>query len=156
MKKTVSVILTVLLLLGTFGFALTAAAAGNVIARGNCGGEGDGKNLAWTLYTDGTLTIVGEGAMADYTPYYNYGSDAPPWRTYESKLKKVILEEGVSCIGNYAFYSCGLMESIALPAGLTRIGEQAFHECSSLTEVTIPYGVTSIERHTFSYCTSLV
>ena len=68
MKKTVSILLTILLVLGTVAFALTANAEGEptIVDQGYCGADGDGTNLTWVLTDDGTLTISGEGKMKTF------------------------------------------------------------------------------------------
>ena len=70
---------------------------------GYCGGEGDGTNLTWKLTTDGVLTISGAGAMKNFAMY---ASDSP-WDSYTDYISIIILEEGVTSIGDYAFSYCG-------------------------------------------------
>ena len=107
----------------------------------------EGDNLTWTLYDNGTLTISGSGAMQDYA----YNSPA----FYNSNIKKVVIEEGVTSIGNNAFPNCTGLESIEIPSGVTSIGDFAFSRCSRLTSITIPSSVTSIEASAFEDCRSL-
>ena len=130
-------------------------------------------NLTWTLDADGTLNISGMGAMKDY----GYDSNRNP--VYKnSNVKKVVIEDGVTSIGesaffycssltsitipdsvtsigDYAFFNCSSLTSITIPDSVTSIGESAFYGCSSLTSITIPDSVTSIGNSAFSYCTSL-
>ena len=108
-----------------------------------------GENVNWTLTNDGVLTISGTGAMADYY------SNSAPWRSFRSQIKTVIMENGVTSIGNNAFYDCTSLTSVTIPSSVTSIGEYAFYNCSSLTSVTIPNGVTSIGYRAFDNCTSL-
>ena len=110
--------------------------------------ESDG--LTWTLYEDGTLTISGTGTMKDYN-----SSDNPSPVCNNSKVKKIVIEEGVTSIGNSAFAYCRGLISITIPDSVTSIGEDAFSYCTSLTSITIPNSVTSIGSHAFYYCTSL-
>ena len=107
-------------------------------------------NLTWKLYEDGTLTISGTGAMKDYNDIDNL---SPAY--CNSKVKKVVIEDGVTSIGDSAFESCNTLISITIPDGVTSIGEYAFCNCTSLTSITIPDGVTSIEEHAFYGCNSL-
>ena len=116
-----------------------------VLGSGTCG-----ENLTWELTDDGTLTISGTGAMDDYTRY-RYA----PWYAYRSQIDSVMIGEGVTSIGAYAFCSYTGLTSVIIPAGVTSIGEEAFRGCSSLTSVIIPEGVTSIEDYAFSSCASL-
>ena len=100
-----------------------------VIDSGTCG-----ENLTWTLDKNGDLTISGAGAMYDYS--YSYGNSAP-WcsQGYESKVKRAIINEGVTSIGGYAFYGCSGLTSITIPSGVTSIGYGAFGCCSGLTSI---------------------
>ena len=70
-------------------------------------------------------------------------------------LISVILTEGVTSIGYYAFRGCSSLTSITLPESVTSIGGWAFENCSSLTSINIPEGVTSIGGYAFSSCSSL-
>ena len=107
-------------------------------------------NLTWTLTADGTLTISGEGAMKDYN------SDDNPSPVYNnSNVKKVVIEDGVTSIGNSAFNECISLTSITIPDSVTSIGTYAFYDCSSLTSITIPDSVTSIVESAFEDCTNL-
>ena len=102
-----------------------------------------GDNVTWTLDSDGTLTISGKGAISDYTD-----GDTP--FANNEQIKKVIIEEGITHIGNYVFSSCHNIQSIELPGSLTGIGEYVFENCTSLTSINIPDSVTSIGQYAFS------
>ena len=104
--------------------------------------------LSWALMDDGTLTIKGEGSML------NFFNDAP-WRDYWDKIKTIIISEGVTSIGERAFYSCMKLTSIIIPEGVTSIGENAFNGCQDLPSITIPESVTSIGDYAFYYCQKL-
>ena len=123
-----------------------------VIASGYCGKITDrypqGENLTWKLTTDGTLTISGTGEMADW------GFRESPW--YEDgRIKRIVIENGVTSLGNWAFCACSHMTSVTIPDSVTSIGWAAFYECTSLTSVEIPGSVTSIGDEAFLECTSL-
>ena len=107
-------------------------------------------NLTWKLYDDGTLTISGTGAMKDYNADDNL---SPAYNN--SKVKKVVIEDGVTSIGERAFSNCSTLISITIPKSVTSIGKTAFYNCTSLTNITIPNSVTSIGNLAFSYCRSL-
>ena len=66
-----------------------------------------------------------------------------------------IIPEGVTSIGNSAFYFCETLTSITIPKSLKAIGSNTFSFCKNLTNITIPEGVTSIGSFAFSYCTNL-
>ena len=107
-------------------------------------------NLTWKLYEDGTLTISGTGAMKDYNADDNL---SPAYNN--SKVKKVVIEDGVTSIGAYAFYECSSLTSITIPNSVTNIGAAAFDSCGSLTSITIPGSVTSIGTVAFYNCSGL-
>ena len=70
-------------------------------------------------------------------------------------LTEYSIPDGVTSIGNHAFYYCSSLTNITIPNSITSIGNHAFYYCRALTRVTIPNSVTSIGIHTFSYCSSL-
>ena len=115
----------------------------NAEGSGTCG-----ANLKWHLNDDGVLTILGTGEMYDYKHI-----DNSPW--YFSDVTRIIIDDGVTTIGQYAFVECRKLTSITIPNSVTTIGKYAFYSCSSLTSVTIPNSVTKIENGVFSYCKSL-
>lgn len=108
-----------------------------------------GENLTWKL-EDGTLTISGSGAMTEW----EYYSDVP-WNNSRSDITTVIIGNGVSSVGGFAFYECENLTSVAIPNGVTEINESAFAFCRSLPDVTIPDSVTTIGEDVFSNCSSL-
>jgi len=118
---------------------------------GYCGGEGDGTNLTWELTEDGVLTISGEGAMEDWASAF-----AGTWYKQRSSIKTVVIEDSVTTIGNWAFYSCNNLTAVTIPASVTTIGYGAFSFCDALTTVTIPDSVTTIGVQAFECCTSLM
>ena len=114
--------------------------------------NGDGSVIAkWTL-KDRTLRISGTGETKDWK--YNSKED---WHNtqYTSLIENVIIENGITSIGSYAFYRCSSLESIEIPEGVASINEGAFSGCSSLESITIPSSVTSIVDGAFPGCSSL-
>lgn len=109
-----------------------------------------GTNVNWSLL-DGVLTISGTGAMN------NYLSNSIPWYAYRNMIRQVIVEEGVTTIGNGAFYQCVNIENLSLPEGLTSIGSSVMSTgpFSQLRELTIPSTVTSIGYNAFQACSVL-
>ncbi len=109
-----------------------------------------------TLDTDdGTLTVSGTGAMDDYD-YNEYGEVVPsPWYNYSDKITSVEIQNGITSIGNYAFYRCEELTSITIPNSVTSIGTDVFSDCTSLKSVTIPDGVKSIGEYAFFDCERL-
>ena len=118
---------------------------------GFCGTSGN--NCTWTITGDETsgytLTISGSGSIEDYT------STAAPWYSYREQITNVIIESGVTHIGDNAFFNFRMLTSVIIPEGITSIGEEAFRSCSALTEVTIPSSMTSIGETAFCDCGAL-
>ena len=112
-----------------------------------------GDNLYWYVDGNNTLTIYGTGAMYDYEWHENM-SDISPWRNLNTAPTSLILEEGITHIGNYAFYKCsGFNGSLTIPNSVTTIGEHAFYNCSGFTgALTIGNSVTTIGNYAFYNC----
>ena len=124
--------------------ALLMGLSAKAESSGTCG-----PNLKWHLTDDGVLTISGKGEMYDYSVPYN----SAPWRY--SGVKRIIIGNRVTTIGQTAFSGCSSLTSVTIPNSVTTIKEYAFCNCSSLTSVTIPNSVTTIDDGTFSDCSSL-
>lgn len=120
-------------------FVIKAVANKLINTTGDC---------TWILDAEGTLTISGNGAMG----YYNADNYAP-WKG--NKVKKVIIEDGVTNIGDWAFANCPNLSSVTIPDSVTSIGNFAFSNCSGLTSVKIPSSVTNIGTGIFSSCSKL-
>ena len=109
-----------------------------------------GDNLTWTFdEATGTLTIEGTG------PMWDRDVEDVPWFSYQSSIKCVIIRDGVTVIGDYAFFGCTTLTEVTIPDSVTDIGDYAFFECISLTKVTIPDSVTDIGYWAFCGCDSL-
>ena len=107
----------------------------------------------WWEYDDATrtLTVSGTGAMPDFNSF-----DDQPWKDVREKIKTVVIEAGVTSIGNKAFTGCEVLTSVTLPeSGLETIGEKAFMGCEKLPSITIPKSVTTIKEQAFLYCQAL-
>ncbi len=119
-----------------------------------CGGTYCGKTESDTVvyfYNESTktLTISGEGEMADFT------NKTMPWYSYRSGITTIVINKGVTSIGEYSFSYCSALESVTIPESVTSIGSCAFYYCTALPSVTIPGSVTSIDSSAFNGCTSL-
>lgn len=150
MKKSIRTVLLVLFAVALIlGVTLTASAA--EVASGTCG-----DNLTWVLTDDGTLTISGYGDMYDYmNNHANYPNKKTPWYEYRHNIKKVVLPDGITSIGDGAFESFTALEGIDLPEGIMSIGEYAFYDCSKLLSIDLPEKITAMEQSVFSHCSSL-
>lgn len=120
------------------------ASAETTATSGTCG-----ENVTWTLSDDGTLTISGTGDMEDYS-YGNYS----PFERNQS-IKTVVIENGVTSIGNMMFYYTTSLKSVTIPDSVTSIGNTAFAYCWGLKGITIPDSVKSIGSLAFYDCNDL-
>ena len=109
-----------------------------------------GETVAWKLDDTATLWIYGNGDMADYT-----NTVSAPWSGYAPWISKVVIAEGVTSIGAYAFQGCTALTEVEMPSGITKIGRNAFYNCGRLTHMVIPAGVDMIAARTFYGCASL-
>ncbi len=137
MKKNKMKIVLVLAIAIALCFSLTVISwadetdESGVIAEGTCGDD-----LNWVLMDDGVLTISGTGDMDDY-------SSIGPWSLYRSSVTEVIVEEGVTSVGDRAFNGCTELERITLPEGLTTIGVR-FLSGTAVESITLPASLTSV------------
>lgn len=95
------------------------------IATGTCG-----ENLNWILDANGTLTISGKGEM----PSFSRSSDAP-WKRYAESIRTVIIDDGVTSIGENAFSDYINLTRVSIPDSVTRIEASAFGGCYNLTDI---------------------
>lgn len=115
---------------------------------GECGAEGSA--LTWTLDDEGTLTVSGTGAMRDYSLHYDgktvLGRDAS-W----SRAVRLVVEDGVTALGNYAFHGMSGLTEAVLPESLTRIGTYAFWDCGADLVVSLPDEIRNFGFRAFLY-----
>ena len=145
MKKRTKRLLTVMTAATmTFGsIALVPASAAAVKSESVAVQSGTTGDCTWTLDDDGTLTVSGNGEMGGYG-YYQWDN-----------AKKVIINEGVTAIGENEFYACYDLESVSIPSSVKTINKLAFALDEKLTDVTISEGVTFIGNGAFYECKSL-
>ena len=111
-----------------------AALEAGVVASGTCG-----ENLSWVLDEDGVLTISGEGEMEDYSY-----SNVAPWSRQKKSILSLVIEEGVTTIGSYAFKDLENLYSVSIPHSVTCMKDRAFSFCKSLRMIYIPDTLTTI------------
>ena len=114
-------------------------------AYGSCG-----ENLQWILYGS-ELHICGTGGMYDY----NSTTNQSPWSEYQGRISKIVVEEGVTKIGEYAFFKSEELIEVELPHSLRRINHMAFGYCYKLPLLIIPEGVEHIEKSIIYRCPML-
>lgn len=108
----------------------------------------DGK-IQWEL-SAGTLVISGKGEMRDYTDAH-----MAPWLDSASAIKRIVVKEGITSIGDLAFYNCDKALFVALPESVTKIGNRAFKNCFSLVGIRLPKSLETIGEASFEACTAL-
>lgn len=134
-------------------------------------GEESLGQLSWKLTKAGTLTISGNGAMPDFN-----SAEEHPWKENSSKIRKVVIEPGVTNIGDGVFLNSSVLSvkiptsvttignnafngssiiSVAIPSNVKNIGDNAFRNCVNLSSVTISEGVETIGQNAFKACTGL-
>jgi len=119
----------------------------SIVDNGTCSSNGLVK---WCLNTNGSLVISGTGAMTNYTAT-TLGST--PWSTYADRITSVFVDEGVTSVGDYAFYGFTKNYSAKIADSVTAIGKYAFG--STLIRLTMPVSVTEYYTSSFSSCTAL-
>lgn len=111
-----------------------------IISSGNCGETGHETDVVWALTPDYTLVISGTGAMMYYGS--EFGSDSKyhstaPWHDYDDQIQKVVVNNGVTYVGSYAFAYCPALTSASLPASVTALGDYVCFS-SNVTRIDIP------------------
>lgn len=126
MKNLLVVLMTLCFALPSFG----------EIASGN----------GWVISDDGVITISED--------FENCSGYMMPWRNYRKDIKKAIISDGVTVVGNYAFSICVNLHSVIIGDDVTSIGYRAFYGCDDLTSISIGKNVTSI-KNDFRLCRNL-
>ena len=106
-----------------------------------------GAGLKWS-YDGATqeLKISGSGSIP---------TDNLPWRDYEESIRTIIIEEGITSVGEYTFWKYPNLTSVTLPSTFTRIGKSAFKECLNLTSINFPDRLMQIGEYAFDGCSFL-
>lgn len=143
MKNNIKRVLLLVAVL-TAAMMCLAFSASALEESGQCG-----ENVYWN-YNDSTgeLVISGTGTMKNYS----YFTQTP---FYRANIRSIIIEEGVTSIGEWIFAKQSSLTSIIIPDSVTSIGYCAFEGCSGITDITLPNSITTIRSSTFSGCSSL-
>ena len=125
--------------------SVTSLPDAGILCSGRCG-----AGLDWTLYADGVLEIAGTGSMWNY----DNAENPAPWRAYSGDLVTLVLKEGITAVGRYAFYECReLSGTLRIPDGVTAIRESAFGGCTGFTgALVLPDSVTETGAAAFQNC----
>jgi len=139
---TNKILFTLLVLLLCVGMLAVPAAAESY--SGSCG-----EALSWSL-ENGVLTISGTGPMDDYSQ-----RNPAPWQSVADSVQSLRIQEGVTTVGDRAFYHCVNMTDATLPESLLTVGASGFADCYALRRVNLP-NVQVLGESSFYACTSLV
>lgn len=120
-----------------------------ILGSGNCG-----DNLTWMVTESDQLRISGYGDMYNFSDYTTTGP--APWREYETDITEVLIEVGVTHIGNEAFKNCTAITKISIPDSVTSVGSGIFNGCTGLENFTIPVSISILPSSMFRGCKSLV
>ena len=145
MKKTLSFLLSVLIILSTFSIVTASAKDTNVEPGGEYYSDIE-DNRTWSFdEKTGTLTI-----LENDESYYKV-----PWSCYLSEITSVVIQNGVTKINSSAFANCTNLTNVIIPNSVIEIADRAFDCCMSLESITIPNSVTDIGYFVFEDCVSL-
>jgi len=135
----------------------TASVEYNYIPSGLSVGGKCGENLTWELDSNGVLTVSGTGSVGNYsyTEANGRSVSTAPWGTYNKSITSLVISEGITGIGDYAFYNCTAITSVSLPEGLASIGNYSFYGCSELSALSLPASVQTIGSYAFCICSKL-
>lgn len=109
-----------------------------------------GENVNWVLDENGKLIITGTGEMEDYADWIYV-----PWYDDRASVKEVIIKDGVTSIGGYAFYGHVNLTKVTIADSVESIGEAAFRGCAAVSTIALPDIVTSIGDEAFYGCAKL-
>ncbi len=138
--------------------------AGETYANGNsftffttAGTTGD---CVWTFDPHtGTLTVSGEGAMADYETPYDQTLDvltsSYPWAGSRELTTRIVIEDGVTHIGDGAFCDFENVEELYVGNSVQTIGDFAFYRLFNLTELVLPDSMETVGAYAFSKASKL-
>ncbi|MDD5924331.1 MAG: leucine-rich repeat protein [Clostridia bacterium] len=142
MKKALSLLIAAMLLMATIAVGASAADISKpAVSDGSCG-----DSLTWAYnQSTKTLTVSGTGAMTDYDE-----TNRAPWYEHRGAMSTLVLEDGVTSIGNYAFNSCKGLKEINFADSVETIGTYAFRDCTGFADLTIPGTVKEVGSYAFS------
>lgn len=152
-KKIIFIMITILTVLS---FSSITSRAAEIVAQGTCGINGKEADVSWILTDDGVLEISGSGEIASYsgTGFYQAGGDAP-WYRYRKKIKKIVINEGITAIGDYAFSEMEETDLVFPENSLIGIGEASFSYNKNLKEVILPDSLETLGGCSFYICDSI-
>ena len=139
MKRFIALFLSLIML-------ISLSACGKTVVReeGSCG-----KLARWTLDSDGVLTISGRKNMDEFLYH------GTPWHDSRENIRAVVVEEGITHLGDNAFEGCEKLETVTLAESVTSMGISVFANCPKLVSVTGSEHLTQLGDNAFDSCESL-
>jgi len=107
------------------------------------------EKVSWNL-KDNVLTISGKGVMDSYDK-----ASKQPWYKEKDKITSVVIEDGITEIGNFDFYGLTNLKNISIADSVKKIGDYAFKNCTALTDIQLPKKLTNIGESAFYGCSGL-
>ena len=117
-----------------------------------------GSNLYYNYQSSTQRLMIYNGTDSPNGSMTNYDDDAghpAPWKSCRGEIKKVVIDEGVTSIGNYVFSGCTALIDVTIASTVTSIGNRAFQNCTSLPSIHLPDNVARIGTMAFNNCWSL-
>ena len=146
LKKVVCSMLVLCLVLT----AMPVMASAATVSSGPAGANG--TDVKYKLDSNGTLRVYGSGPMYDWKIIQgspNVPWTTAPWVTHAQDIKKVIIDSGVTHIGNASFAGCMNLTSVTIASSVKSIGTSAFYKCIHLEEIKLPSKLTTIGSKAF-------
>lgn len=106
-------------------YSVTPVSAVEIVASGNCG-----NGVRWSLDNLGNFYVEGNGRMINYNGY-----SSSEWEPYKDKIKKIIISEGITEIGQSVFYGCSNLTTVKIADSVEEIGNYAFADCTKLKNI---------------------
>lgn len=151
-KRFLSILLTFGIVMSAWTGAIGVSAeeavyteTASILGSGKCS-----DTVSWQVDSEGVLKVYGTGVMPDYS-----SETAMPWYGYISKVKEIEIGEGITYVGQNAFYGFSNATNITIPSTVEEIGQYAFKLCTSIEEVILPEGLTKIGSVAFHGCTGI-
>ena len=135
MKK---ILFIFLFLFGIVCFTNIQTSAASTVAKGKCG-----KNATWIICEDGVMYIKGKGVLK---------GEKNGWNKYQHKIKKIVIQKGITIIKETALASMHNIKEIKLPNSVKKIENGAFMDCGKLEKINIPSTVNELPNNIFSGC----
>ena len=127
-----------LFLFGIVCFTNIQTSAASTVAKGKCG-----KNATWIISEDGVMYIKGKGVLK---------GEKNGWNKYQHKIKKIVIQKGITIIKETALASMHNIKEIKLPNSVKKIENGAFMDCGKLEKINIPSTVNELPNNIFSGC----